>query len=296
MKEISASACAKSILFGEHAVVYGEPAIAVPLAGLRTYAAYTPGIVGIFSDVLPGKDLSNEPAVGELLRLFSETIGISEPLTGTLRIRSDIPMAAGLGSGAALSCAILRCLASLHNLRMSPEELNRLVYACEKIYHGNPSGVDNTVICYEQPLFFIRGEQQHLLDFDLGDLPLLVIDSGIRSRTVDVVSDVRAHYDTLSPVIREIGELVRSAEAVLRSGDPALIGQLMNKNQDLLRALTVSCRELDELTALALREGAYGAKLTGAGRGGNFIVMAKDTDHAAYLRDIYRKKGLRVIL
>ena len=211
-----------------------------------------------------------------LLTEIMHEFGLKELPKDTLSIRSSIPIASGLGSGAALSAAVIREI--------------------EKIYHGTPSGIDNTVIAYEQPIRFIKGKGFEPLQADIKRLPLLIVDSGIRSRTVDVVSDVRANFERNEAAIHEIGNLVRTAETVLQAGDPEEIGSLMNENQRLLKAMDVSCPQLDELITLAAENGAYGAKLTGAGRGGNFIIMARDRIHAADLGKLYEKRGLHCIL
>lgn len=290
-----ASAPAKVILFGEHAVVYGEPAIAVPISRIRTRVWMEPNESGfaIQSDAGGGPDLSG---VQQLINSFREDFGIGEMPSETLRIASQIPIASGLGSGAALSCAVTKCLMKRFGVSLTADEINARVYEIEKLYHGTPSGIDNTVICYEKPLYFIKNRESRIFSADIHSLPLLVVDSGIRSRTVDAVSDVRAHFDKNEPLIRQIGSLVREAVYALLAEDEEIIGALMNENQRLLRGIDVSCGLIDECIADALRHGARGAKLTGAGRGGNFIVLAKDAENAESLRALFRKKGLNVIL
>ena len=299
---ITASACAKTILFGEHAVVYGEPAIAVPLVNTRTTAELLPnqGSFLVTSDQVglnsTFDELPEGSGIQHLLLGVMEEFGLSELPPMSLKIRSDIPIASGLGSGAALSAAVIRAFARCFDRELTTERINRMVYEIEKIYHGTPSGVDNTVIVYEQPVLFTKSSGFSPLDADLSRFPLLVADSGIRSRTVEVVSDVRSHFDRNERYIREIGSLVREAETALTAGDLSETGRLMNENQKLLEKIDVSCPELDELIALAMENGACGAKLTGAGRGGNFIVLCKDTLHAISLKTLYEKRGVHVIL
>lgn len=299
---ITASASAKTILFGEHAVVYGEPAIAIPLSNTRTIAELRPNgrefrvisrkirLNRPYSALIPGSGLQ------VLLAMLMEVFGLTDLPADTLEIRSDIPIASGLGSGAALSVAVIRAFSKRYDRKLPVERVNEIAYEVEKIYHGTPSGIDNTVIAYEKPVIFTKGEGFLPLQADLSGLSLLVADSGIRSRTVDVVSDVRTHYDRNEIYIHEIGDLVRKAESALESGEPTEIGRLMNENQRLLQAIDVSCPELDELTAMALANGALGAKLTGAGRGGNFIVLAQGPDHALKLQKLYEERGIHSIL
>ncbi len=299
---VTASASAKTILFGEHAVVYGEPAIAIPLSNTRTYAGLTANgqefrvsSRNVFEEC-SFRDLPDGSGLKELLIRLQDEFHLTGLPKDTLSIRSDIPIASGLGSGAALSVAVIRAFAKRFEIDITAETVNRIVFEIEKIYHGTPSGIDNTVIAFEQPICFIKNKGFRPLQADLSGLALLVADSGIRSRTVDVVSDVRAHFDRNEDSIHEIGNLVRNAEVAIQKADPAEIGRLMNENQRLLRDIDVSCPELDELISLALGNSAYGAKLTGAGRGGNFIVLAQSPDHAKALKKLYEEKGIRSII
>ena len=299
---ITASACAKTILFGEHAVVYGEPAIAIPLINTRTTAELIrneKSFLAISDQVglhASFDELPEDSGIRSLLLGIMAEFGLSELPLLTLKIRSDIPIASGLGSGAALSAAVIRAFAGFYGREPETETVNRMVYEIEKVYHGTPSGIDNTVIVYEQPVIFTKSSGFTPLEADLSPFPLLVADSGIRSRTVEVVSDVRSHFDRNEKYIREIGSLVHEAETALTTGNLSETGRLMNENQKLLKQIDVSCSELDDLIALAMKNGAYGAKLTGAGRGGNFIVLCKDPLHANLLKTLYNERGVHVIL
>ncbi len=297
----SASACAKTILFGEHAVVYGEPAIAIPLIHTRTYVSIHPTgnefrIISKSAHLNRRfEDLRRESGLYQLLLLIKKEFSLSSLPNAVMKISSNIPIASGLGSGAALSTAIIRAFAAFCGKQPGKDEINQMVYEIEKIYHGTPSGIDNTVIVYEQPLIFIKGSGFTPIEIDPGKLPLLVADSGIRSRTVDAVNDVRDHYDRNEPYIHQIGDLVKEAVHALDNSDLTEIGRIMNETQKLLQSIDVSCPELDELTSIALQNGAYGAKLTGAGRGGNFIVLCRDEQHSKKMRSIYEERRIHVI-
>ena len=298
----TASACAKTILFGEHAVVYGEPGIAVPLSGIRTEVRWIPNgeTFRIASDAfgtdIPLTDLREGSGLRCLTERLKELCGIEALPPETLRIISDIPIASGLGSGAALSAAVVRAFRLRFGLTMDTQAENDLVYEIEKIYHGNPSGIDNTTVVYEQPVYFVKGQTPVLLEASAERLPLIVMDSGIRSRTVDVVTDVRSHYPENAPLIRTIGTLVQDAVPALRKGDIRELGSLMNRNHELLRELGVSCPELESIRDTALRCGAIGVKLTGAGRGGNLIALAPDAESAEDIRRKISGEGVHVVL
>ncbi len=299
---MTSSAPAKTILFGEHAVVYGEPAIAIPLLNIRTYAKIHPSDkeFRLISENTGMNTTYNEldPASGikKLLDLLMDELSISNLPPVNLQISSDIPIASGLGSGAALSVAVIREFSQYFQKHLSNERINEIAFEIEKIYHGFPSGIDNTTITYETPIIFSKSDGFTRLTADISKLPLLIIDSGIHSETVNVVSDVKKNYDNNKTYIKEIGSLVKTAKEALGNGNLKEIGKLMNENQRLLSQINVSCKELDHYIGIARQNGALGSKLTGAGRGGNFIVLAGDPEHRTQLKSIYESMGLRVFL
>ena len=296
------SASAKTILFGEHAVVYGEPAIAIPLPDIRTYCELSSNgsEFRVYSENtgqnLTFSELDPESGLKTLLCLLQEEFSFQKLPHDTLHIKSDIPIASGLGSGAALSIAVIRAFCAYYGKTLSDEQINDMAYDIEKIYHGTPSGIDNTTIAYEQAIIFTKGAGIKKLNADLSKMNLLVIDSGIRSRTIDVVSDVKANYEENKPYIKEIGELVNCAVPVLEDMNFEEIGRLMNENQRLLCHINVSSPELDEFIDYGRNNHALGGKLTGAGRGGNFLILARDKDQAEWLKIQYEKMGLNVIV
>src|SRR5664279_349321 len=160
---IEASAPAKTILLGEHAVVFGQPAIAVPVSDLRAFARVEPNESGLriaTADLDIPVDVDAESvdnALALTARLVLKQLRAAPPNV-TIHIRSDIPIASGLGSGAAVSTALARALCDTVGQRLDTVSLNNLIYEVEKIHHGTPSGIDNTVIVYERPVYFMRGQ------------------------------------------------------------------------------------------------------------------------------------------
>ncbi len=276
------SACAKVILVGEHSVVYGEPAIAVPLPALRAEAVLHPGGEEGLRIIAPDvgrsfrlADAGKDDPLAFAVRLFLHTFGLEEP-RAALQLRSAIPIAAGLGSGAAVTVAILRALAAATGIQPTQAQLNALAYEVEKLHHGTPSGIDNTVIVWERPVWFVRGEAPQPLE-TAGTLPLLVAQSGPAPATRVMVEGVRRRYeanpDRYGALFARMGDLAREARAALTDGDIPALGALLNENHHLLRDLGVSTPALDRLVEAALAGGAWGAKLTGAGGGGNLIAL-----------------------
>lgn len=303
---ISATAPGKIILFGEHAVVYGRPAIAAPISQLRARATIEPAaeIWLIASDLGVRRPLAqarpNDP-LATAVRLVQTAAGLEHLPGFTLTVTSDIPVASGLGSGAAITVATIRALAAFLQLQLSLEEISQFTYEVEKIFHGTPSGIDNTVITYEQPVFFRRGNPQpHIESFRIGrPLPLLIADTGVRSSTRDVVEDVARQWQGDRPRFETIfdacGQIVLAGRQAIEKGDIIELGRLMNENQRWLREMTVSSPELERLVAAAIDAGAIGAKLSGAGRGGNLIALVspetEKTVHAAL-----QQAGARTVL
>ncbi|MFC1464951.1 MAG: mevalonate kinase [Candidatus Brachytrichaceae bacterium NZ_4S206] len=305
---IERSACAKVILCGEHAVVYGRPAIALPLPMLRARARIESSRhafkivapnVGITVSLWRHSRLTRNPLARAALAAL-EFVG-QKPPRATLTVTSDIPVGANLGSGAAVSVAIGRAIAAYFGCALPPEEASRLAFEVEQLHHGSPSGIDNTVIAYEQPVWFVRGAPPELLDVKIGaELPLVIADTGIATPTRIPVGNVRAAWerdrDRMEGYFNAIASLVRLSREALERGDLAQLGHAMNANHVLLQQLGVSCPELDALCDAARAAGALGAKMSGGGRGGNMIALARDTAHADTLREALRCAGATRVL
>ncbi len=280
---IEASACAKAILFGEHAVVYGMPAIAVPVSGLRAYASVQPSDSGLHiasGDLRIPVDVDAESvdnALALTARLTLKALNTAPP-DALITIRSDIPIASGLGSGAAVSTALARAICQAVGKSRDEAALNRVIYEVEKIHHGTPSGIDNTVIVYERPVYFMRGLPIETLTIGR-PFTLLIADTGVSASTKAAVAAVRELYETnretVQPLFNDIGNLVKQAREAIERGDLIAIGELMTRNHALLRQLTVSSPELDKLVNVAVMRGSLGAKLSGGGRGGNMIALVR---------------------
>jgi mevalonate kinase len=281
-----ASAPGKVILLGEHTVVYGKPAIAIPITQMRAQVsieAFKNADGDIWLDA-PAihiyKSISDLP-VNHPLRMAVETT-IAEcdqkQTEGILiRINSSLPIAGGLGSGAAVSCAIIRALSTyINGQQLDTETTNRLVFEIEKLYHGNPSGIDNSVITHEQPVYF---QKEHPLEIIHVGKPFefLIADTGISSRTSVMVDGVRKRFDKNQTryewVLEEISKLAEAAKLALQNGDIATVADSMNNNHSLLQELEVSCYSLDRLVRAAHNAGAIAAKMTGAGGGGSMIAL-----------------------
>ena len=192
----------------------------------------------------------------------------------SLHGRLRVPLKAG-----DRSTAIVRALAQWFGARLDDAEVNALVYEVEKLYHGTPSGIDNTVIAYRQPVYFIRG--QAIQTFTVAQpFKVAIGNTGVASSTRITVGDVRRGWENdrtrYEAWFDQIGAIAQQARSAIESGAIDRLGPLLNQNQVLLRNLDVSSAELERLIFAARQAGASGAKLAGGGRGGNMIALIDD--------------------
>lgn len=280
-----ASAPGKCILFGEHAVVYGRPAIAVPLPGLRASAQVSDLEAGLSGrvrieapDIRVHRWIEEMPSEDPLRRVIELTLDeTGPPGTGLyVKVRSSIPIASGMGSGAAVSVAVARAISRHLGVALPKERVSALAFEVEKLHHGTPSGIDNTVVTYEQAVFYAQESGPEPFGLPKG-LPLVIGDTGIESPTREAVGQVRQAWRrepaALESIFDQIKSIVLAARGALQEGRQRLLGELMDQNQVLLEELGVSAAPLRALIAAAKGAGAMGAKLSGAGRGGIMIAI-----------------------
>lgn len=280
-----ATAPGKIILFGEHAVVYGQPALAVPVmqveAEVRIDRIFSSGIRINAPNIRLNDKLDSIPPSNPLAATVINTLAALNynSLSGvSILIRSSIPIASGLGSGTAVSVAIIRALAQHLKAELTDEQVSNLAFETEKLYHGTPSGIDNTVVTYAKPVYFIKDQLIQVLQVKYPFI-IVIADTGMPATTKETVRDVRVQqhkyperYDTL---FATIGSIANTARQLIEGGMPESLGPLMDENHALLRNMTVSSPELDHLVNAARKAGALGAKMSGGGRGGNMIALVQ---------------------
>jgi len=278
-----ASAPGKIILSGEHAVVYGRPALAIPVtkvsARVEISDSNRPGIWIHAGDIQLHSELSSLPESHPLGVAIHKVLDHSSlPKTPQLAvsIKSNIPIASGMGSGAAISVALIRALAGHLQVTLSQDEVSNLAFEIEKIHHGTPSGIDNTVIVYAQPVYYLKGKP---VEFFLpgGRFDLVIGYTGVPAPTRESVDTVRRLWEgdrtRWEKLFDQIGVITCAARGAIETARWEELGGLMDKNHALLQELTVSSPELDGLVHAARKNGALGAKLSGGGRGGNMIAL-----------------------
>jgi len=288
MPVVLGKAPGKVILFGEHAVVFGRPAIAIPVTKVNASARIFPNLqgqpgqihiqakaIGLDADL---EDLDDDHPLAKAIQITLSAVAPHHIPALTIQVDSSIPVAGGMGSSAAVSVAIIRALSAFLGRSLSPEAISELAFEVEKLHHGTPSGIDNNVIAHQKPVYFIKNQPIRFLQIDQPTHWVLG-DTGEKTPTRDTVSAVRAlhvmdppHYEN---VFDQIGTLTDRAQTALKAGDLGELGWLMNENQRFLEQLNVSSPRLEALIQAARGAGATGAKLSGGGRGGNIIALAK---------------------
>lgn len=295
-----AQACGKVIVMGEHAVVYGYPALAAGVpAGVVLHATRLAENDAPIRLRIPAWDLDlslSADAEHPVARAALEVLGFCDgPIRGWEIVgEGELPPGAGLGSSAALTVALAR-------LALGPgAAIDTVVQASmhgERIFHGEPSGIDSEVAARGGLLRFVRGEPPEAITAGPG-LRLLVVPSGIERRTAAQVAEVRRRHDryreVIRPTLEALGQATAACIAAVERSDFETLGEMFTIAHGLLGAIGVSSPALDELCSTALCHGALGAKLTGAGGGG--CILCVPPPEPRRLVAAFEARGLRPLL
>lgn len=297
----SSVAAGKVILFGEHAVVYGRHALALPIGGAvraNVVAASDETTINVRDWGLRKViDKSSSQGIDAAIALIIERCGANDD-DFEINVDSRLPRGMGLGSSAAMAVAITRAFGRCLSIELDDERVNAIAFECEKLAHGTPSGIDNTLATYDQAMLFCNKDELEMQPLTLAEVPpLLIALSHDMGSTLEQIEGVRlrhgqnaSYYDAL---FDQIDEMSQKGAALLLQRNYQECGLLMNICHGLLNAIGVSTPELERMVALARRHGAAGAKLTGAGGGGAMVAMCPGNIDA--VRDALEKAGYRTL-
>ena len=294
----------KTILFGEHFVVFGLPAIAsaldsVTIADIKV----SEGSGWVVDDQRPATPGYKKKKYKEAMQSIQNVIDYLKINTENQKLEisfsGDLIAASGVGASAAQCTSLSRALNETFNLNLNDEKINEAAYEGEKAYHGTPSGIDNTASTYGGLIWFVKNLDGGKNTMDLLEspkkIPLVIANSGITASTTKVVADVRRlkeeSPEKFENIFEDYKKIAENAKQALLKGDINIIGALMNENHTLLQKITVSGEINDKLVTLALNNGAIGAKMTGTGRGGLVIALTKDVRAQEKIAKAVEKEG-----
>ncbi|MFW9971435.1 MAG: mevalonate kinase [Candidatus Odinarchaeota archaeon] len=294
----------KTILFGEHFVVYGLPAIASALGSYTTAnIKIVEGSGWTINDQRPETPGYKKMKYNEAEQSVKNVINHLRINTNNQRLEitfsGNLIATSGVGASAAQCTSLARALSNSFNLNLDNNKINDAAYEGEKAYHGAPSGIDNTASTYGGLIWFVKNLKGGKNTMDLlqspKKIPLVIANSGITASTTEVVADVRRlkeeNPEKFGEIFNEYEKLAHKAKSALLKGDSLTIGSLMNQNHKLLQDITVSGKVNDKLVNIALNNGAIGAKVTGTGRGGLVICLAENEKVQKKIAKAVRKEG-----
>ncbi|MDH5673088.1 MAG: mevalonate kinase [Myxococcales bacterium] len=289
----------KVILLGEHAVVHGRPALAAALqrgAEARTVAAEGPELEVATWELLLRAHGERDPGPHAMLQSAFEALleAYEPPPALRVQVELSLPGGAGLGGSAALSVAVVRALDAALGLTRSDDEVAEMAQRAERVFHGNPSGIDAAMAAHGGVCRFERATGVRTVR-PARPLPLVVGYSGEQGSTKQTVASVARQFER-EP--ERVGEIFDAITAVVQNGQRAIeegeldrLGQLMILNQKLLSSLLLSTPRLEEMCQAACEAGAYGAKLTGGGGGGCMIALCEGPEVSAKVAAAIEAQG-----
>ena len=271
----------KIILIGEHAVVYGYPAISLPLLEVEVTCRVVPAAT-------PWQ-LFEEDTLSMAVYASLEYLNITDAYI-RCQIDSAIPEKRGMGSSAAISIAAIRAVFDYYQAELPRDVLEILANRAEMIAHMNPSGLDAKTCLSDQPIRFIKNVGFEELAMDLSAY-LVIADTGVYGHTREAIQVVESKGKEALPFLYELGELTQQAEEAIKARDAVMLGEILTKAHGNLKEIGVSSLEADALVETALHHGALGAKMSGGGLGGCIIALVADYHQAQDLAERLEEKG-----
>jgi len=295
----------KAILFNEHFVVYGVPAV-VSAIGKYTVAKVEPINQSGWklNDNRKATPKYKEDKIDQQkdsINRILKKMDIDLSKKGLeITLEGNLYCASGIGASAASCVSLARALADHYEKDIADEEINEIAYEGEKGYHGTPSGIDNTASTFGGLIWFERGEKNVMDKIDIHNpIEVVIGNTGKVANTTAAVAGVRERKeknpDKYKEIFNRAENIAYLAKDALQDEDHKELGKLMNENHKLLQQIEVSSRELDFLVKLARDSGAYGAKLTGGGLGGNIIALTPGRDLQDEVSNAIEKEGFQTL-
>jgi mevalonate kinase len=294
----------KVILFNEHFVVHQVPSIVSAIDKVTTATVERSSGKGwTLEDNRPATPGYKEEKLAQQkdsIDRILKAAGVNPAETPIkIVLGGDLIAASGIGASAASCVAIARALSDEFGLHFSDEMVNEIAYEGERAYHGTPSGVDNTAATYGGLLWFVRGKPIERIKIKR-PVEVVMGNTGLVANTEAAVAGVRErkqkYPEKYEKIFKEAGELAYIAKKALLDHDLGAVGKLMDENHRQLQAIGVSCKELDFLVELARVNGAYGAKMTGGGLGGNMVALTPGKDLQDRVARAIKKEGFEVLM
>ena len=316
MSHGKASAPAKVILFGEHFVVYGSPAI---LAAINKRISVDARIIIpnenkiiVRSNIgVAGEYNNNNNGKFNALEGGSKAKALLDPLYGAIRqvlllrnkknigieigISSSVPAGIGLGSSAASCVATVAAVDSLFEKNPSRQTVCKLAIKSERLIHKRSSGAD----CYVSTfggLMQYYGKSKSFKKIETKEsLSLVVASTGIKHSTSELVAGVKRFKDTnrtlFESLSKQASDICLQACTAIESGKYDKIGELMNQNQIILQQIGISHHKVHDIIDICRKAGAIGAKMTGAGGGGAVIALAASKQESTKIASHIKAAG-----
>lgn len=280
----------KIILFGEHFVVHGAPAIAAGIMNSAIVEIKKADENNIITEQTVVKDMSLAGIQGVL-----DAMNVKDKYD--VYLEGDLPTFGGLGSSAAFCVGLVRAVAEEKGMAITDREVNKYAYEGEKTFHGNPSGIDNVMATYGGIILFRKGTGESFFErLEVGKkLDIVVGFTGKLSRTTKMIESVRKYKEDdeqqWTQLMDQVSDLVYRGKNAVEKGKIEELGKLMNENQTLLSEIGVSDELNDKIIKIMLDAGALGSKLTGGGGGGCCIALARDKVAAQGILMALKKEG-----
>lgn len=292
----------KLILIGEHSVVYGQPAIALPfpLIGVEAIVEYSLGDIYLKSDLYEGPIDRAPTLLSGIVSTIKHTLKmLNLPDKNLLiEVESTIPPGKGLGSSAAVATAVVKSLFVYAGETYTNKQILSYANIAETYAHGSPSGIDSLTVNSDKPVWYEMGKSIDYINTQ-GEFHFVVADSGREADTktaVDTVKELmKATPEKIERTMNRLGEITYQVRESLENSSKQMLGTLLNEAQKELVTLGVSDLGLNKLITFVLNEGALGAKLTGAGNGGCIIALAKNHQHSRLLTEKLLKSGVESV-